>query len=46
MRDGLNYRVAVVVSMKGQSSLCSSTACVLGQLECSLQLHTKLEIKT
>lgn len=40
------YQVAAAVSMKGQSSLHSSSAHILGQLECSLQMPTKLEIKT
>lgn len=36
----------IIVSMKGQSSPCSSAARILGQLEWSLHLHTKLEIKS
>lgn len=45
-RDGGCYQVAAAVSIKGQSSLHSSSAHILGQLECSLQMPTKLEIKT
>lgn len=45
-RDGGCYQVAAAVSMEGQSSLHSCSALILGQLECSLQMPTKLEIKT